>query len=240
MRLCGVPGCNKKHYARDLCFYHWRKWRESPDYKQAPPKTPDKCERCELPAKARGLCSNHYIQKWRKTNGTNTRNQSRNHKLTQRTLSRVMLLRRLFPHELTSKELARIQTQGTQCLEPTSGSPTAQQASTHAMEPAPNPVTATKPQAKANDASSAGTNPANAKQSKTDKPTGRTTEKNCKYPGCDRIADAAKGLCNRCYKRTKATHRKPEAQAIVQRWNQQSGNQAEDLWAFVKKELGLE
>ena len=46
-RLCSIPGCDQKHYAKGYCSKHWQRWRSNGDpYLAKRPRTP----RSNLPA----------------------------------------------------------------------------------------------------------------------------------------------------------------------------------------------
>jgi hypothetical protein len=39
-RRCGLEGCDREHYARDLCYAHYRRWQRFGDPKPDVPLAP--------------------------------------------------------------------------------------------------------------------------------------------------------------------------------------------------------
>lgn len=66
MRACGLEGCDRAHFAHDLCNTHYARLRRT-GTTDPPEKVLRTCEMegCDRPHKAQGLCHPHY-QKWLK------------------------------------------------------------------------------------------------------------------------------------------------------------------------------
>lgn len=56
---CTVDGCERKHYARDLCEKHYRRWRRTGNVHIIARPRCCSVEGCEHPVDANGLCHGH-------------------------------------------------------------------------------------------------------------------------------------------------------------------------------------
>ena len=59
-KTCTVAGCKRAYRAKDLCFFHYRKWRRG-ELENRPPRyrTCSK-EGCKKKVVAHGLCQEHF------------------------------------------------------------------------------------------------------------------------------------------------------------------------------------
>lgn len=64
VRECSIEGCEREHYARDVCEMHYARARKIGF--TAPAKEERRCtvEGCERPHRARGYCKTHYKSEW--------------------------------------------------------------------------------------------------------------------------------------------------------------------------------
>lgn len=74
MRICGIEGCSRKHYAKGQCQAHYdRSRRGKPDDSPIAIRAPREwCAAvdCLRPPRARGLCWGHYMRLVRHTHAT--------------------------------------------------------------------------------------------------------------------------------------------------------------------------
>ena len=61
-RRCAVNGCERKHYAKDLCRPHYYRRRDGVPLDKPEPQKNQVCKEynCDKPRFARGLCQPHY------------------------------------------------------------------------------------------------------------------------------------------------------------------------------------
>lgn len=64
MKMCSIPGCDRKHAANGVCLMHYKRFRRYGSY-DLPTKQVQLCEHCNREVEARGLCSAHY-QMWKR------------------------------------------------------------------------------------------------------------------------------------------------------------------------------
>jgi hypothetical protein len=59
-KTCSVAGCKRAYRAKDLCFFHYRKWRRG-ELETRPPRY-DTCgkEGCKKKVVGHGLCQEHF------------------------------------------------------------------------------------------------------------------------------------------------------------------------------------
>ncbi len=59
-KTCSVEGCKRAYRAKDLCFFHYKKWRRGELEKR--PARYDTCgkEACKKKVVAHGLCREHF------------------------------------------------------------------------------------------------------------------------------------------------------------------------------------
>lgn len=65
MRMCGIEGCDRTHYARGWCQRHWVRWRKYGDPLGKPkPRLRANCSvpGCERLASAHGWCTMHFLR----------------------------------------------------------------------------------------------------------------------------------------------------------------------------------
>lgn len=72
-RICSIPDCDRRHYARGWCAKHYSKWRRSGTPEPTVWAKDGQCsiDGCGGAPDARGLCSTHY-NRWRRTGTTDT------------------------------------------------------------------------------------------------------------------------------------------------------------------------
>lgn len=63
-RICSVDGCGKPHEARDLCAFHYLRWRRHGDPHHKEERTRSICsiDGCEKYVVGHGYCSTHYAR----------------------------------------------------------------------------------------------------------------------------------------------------------------------------------
>lgn len=57
---CSVDGCDRTHYARDMCELHYRRWKRTGDVTRRTNSGACAVDGCGRPASSRGLCHGHY------------------------------------------------------------------------------------------------------------------------------------------------------------------------------------
>ena len=67
VRLCSVEGCENKHWAKEFCKSHYKKWRRFGDPLHVVNYVTMICsfEGCEVKHQAYGYCNMHY-NKWKR------------------------------------------------------------------------------------------------------------------------------------------------------------------------------
>ena len=68
MRKCILPGCEGKHYAKDFCEKHYRRWKRGAGHWKGYLDMKH-CAYCQEEVYAKGLCRKHY-QQWKRGNLT--------------------------------------------------------------------------------------------------------------------------------------------------------------------------